>query len=472
MKTRLYRTALLAALLVAASFIIIGCDEDDEIVTPVILPTTITAYDEVLGWTGTINENTQDVFDIEFTEGAVVNFSATDVTGGSVLQVALYAPGVALGGTNLFTGNNTELRCNYVDGCSENTAGQTINGFTIDSAGTYRLAITRNYSASCGTDGTYRLQVTSDTGFNSPIQTVDDVESQSTEWQCSEEQMLSYSEVFDCSSSVGVNEQDVFNIDLSTGAVIDISLTEVTGGSTMQMALYGPGVPLGGLNLLTGLNSELFCGDDSNCSNNTEGPTVTSHTIDATGTYRIAVTRNHGYSCGTEGTFRLNIQSDVEFSAPIQTVDGAESQATSWNCDVESVLEFDEVCQDVFEIHFTAGTSVDIQAGEVTGDSLLQMALYAPGTNLGGVNLLTETYEEFRCSYVSGCSNNTIGQSVLGFDIPEDGVYQLAITRDWGNSCGSDGTYRLHLTANSVMTNITQTVDDFDSAAIGGICPD
>ena len=54
-------------------------------------------YDQVNSWTCAFGENCQDVYDVGLAAGSVVDFTAGETTGGSVLQIALYAPGVALG---------------------------------------------------------------------------------------------------------------------------------------------------------------------------------------------------------------------------------------------------------------------------------------------------------------------------------------------------------------------------------------
>ncbi len=147
-------------------------------------PGSISGSDEVFDWACESGDNCQDVFDMELTEGSIMTFQATETTGGSVLQVALYGPGESLGGTNLFTGNANELRCNYVVGCNSNTAGQTVNDFVVPTSGLYRFAVTRDWGNSCGSSGTYRMVIDSETYFPGVDQTVDDELSLAPGWEC------------------------------------------------------------------------------------------------------------------------------------------------------------------------------------------------------------------------------------------------------------------------------------------------
>jgi len=128
--------------LVVGGALLTGCGDDDEGTAVVVPPVFVTSYDEIFGWACGSGESCQDVFNIEFAAGTVANFSAGEVTGGSVLQFALYAPGKALGDTNSFTNSRAEFRCGFEEGFLENTAGQEMLGFVIEEAGVYRLAIT------------------------------------------------------------------------------------------------------------------------------------------------------------------------------------------------------------------------------------------------------------------------------------------------------------------------------------------
>ncbi len=309
-----------------------ACGSDDD--GPADTPTGILNYDQVHTWdcTGVGNGNCQDVFDIEFKSGSIVSFQATETTDGSVLQVALYAPGVELGGLNLFTGNETELLCNLVNGCNSNTDGQLVADFVIPADGTYRFAITRTWFESCGNTGSYRLIIDSDTRFQEPEQSADDEASQASGWSCPGEGILEFDEVYGWECTNPDNCQDVFDIEFQAGSVLDIQATEVTGGSVLQIALYAPGVDLGGLNMFTENEAELRCNWVNGCDNNTDGQSVFDFHIPQDGVYRLAITRHWGHSCGGTGTYRLIINSGTTFFEPEQSVDDEVSLATDWDC--------------------------------------------------------------------------------------------------------------------------------------------
>ncbi len=289
-----------------------------------------------------------------------------------------------------------------------------------------------------------------------------------------------FDELFEWSCEIGESCEDVFDIEFAAGTAVDISATEITGNSVVQIALYAPGVELGGINLLTGDTGELLCNPQPTCRDNTDGQSVTGFRIPSAGVYRLAVTRNWGYSCQSSGGYHLIISADQDFSTPRQTVDDEPSQAVVWSCldgtKYEGVLgwecEQNETCQDAIALGVTGGSVVTFQATDITGGSVVQLALYAPGDTLGGVNLFTGDTSELRCNYVGGpCGDYTEGQMVKNFVIPGDGSYVLAITRDWINSCGGSGTYHLIVSSDQPILGVQQLVDDELSRASGWSCP-
>jgi hypothetical protein len=163
--------------------LLVSCGDDDS-TTPSGGTTKKTSFDHSYGWSCASGESCQDVFDVSLPAGATVTFTVTDVTGDSIVQLALYGPGEPLGGTNHFTGSVAELRCNYIDGCDTKPDGQAMTFFGIPAAGTYRLAITRDWGESCGSSGTYRLLIHSSKAFVAPKQTVDDVATLAVGTEC------------------------------------------------------------------------------------------------------------------------------------------------------------------------------------------------------------------------------------------------------------------------------------------------
>jgi hypothetical protein len=106
--------------------------------------------------------------------GSTLSITVNQVADGSASQLALYGPGVALGGTNMLTGTANELRCLDVDDCHGYTTGVAAPNVVIAQAGRYRLAVTRHWGQSCGGTGTYNLSITSTMAFVVHGQTAED----------------------------------------------------------------------------------------------------------------------------------------------------------------------------------------------------------------------------------------------------------------------------------------------------------
>lgn len=131
----------------------------------------------------------------------------------------------------------------------------------------------------------------------------------------------------------------------------------------------------------------------------------------------------------------------------------------SWTC------ELGESCQDVYDIEMTAGSRVSLTVSNVTGSSVVRLAIHAPNDNLGGINLLTGTAEDIECS------GQDESYSFSNIMLSQDGVYKFVVTRDWGSSAGFDGNYRLTIFSDNLFEVIEQTVDDLNSLASGSTCP-
>jgi hypothetical protein len=144
----------------------------------------IRSFTANLGWTCANGVNCQDVFDFEVTAGSVLTVKVLNVSSGSVAQIALYGPGSALGGINLFTGDTKELRCTSGNSCSDFTAGEHVDSYAATQDGVYRVAVTRDWGTSCGGTGTYRLEVSSSKGFVPDGQTAEDAPSLATGFRC------------------------------------------------------------------------------------------------------------------------------------------------------------------------------------------------------------------------------------------------------------------------------------------------
>lgn len=160
-----------------------GCSKSSVPTTP-SGPSGVTSFSGNYGWACANLVNCQDVFDFTVAAGSVLTVRVNNVGGGSAAQLALYAPGIALGGTNLLTGTDRELRCTVANDCDLFSGGEQKVGVTATQAGTYRVAVTRDWGLSCGGTGTYRLEVTSTTAFQVVGQTVQDAPSQAPGAEC------------------------------------------------------------------------------------------------------------------------------------------------------------------------------------------------------------------------------------------------------------------------------------------------
>jgi len=128
-----------------------------------------------------------------------------------------------------------------------------------------------------------------------------------------------------------------------------------------------------------------------------------------------------------------------------------------WDCATS------ESCQDVYELDVPAGATLTVRVTGVTGASVPRFAVHAPGTALGGFNLLTGTTQDREC----------VGQDQgdeASVTVAEAGVYQVAITRDWGSSAGAAGTYHLTVESDLRFTVEGQPVQDENSLASGSRC--
>lgn len=165
----------------------------DTVTTPVTTtvpddPTKIegefNSFEKKFSWKCADGQNCQDIFELEFAKGTKITFSVSEVSPGSTAQIALYFQDDAIGGLNQFTKTNKELRCNTVNDCNANTAGQKVKDYLTSSSGTYKLAVSRDWGSSCGGTGTYKLTLTADRNFKLDSQAGNDVISKTKEWEC------------------------------------------------------------------------------------------------------------------------------------------------------------------------------------------------------------------------------------------------------------------------------------------------
>lgn len=272
---------------------------------------------------------------------------------------------------------------------------------------------------------------------------------------------LSISSDWDCPS--GFDCQDVYEIDLTAGASISIEVSSVTGNSVARIAALRPGSALNSSNVILGTDRDLSCAGQN-------GDEQASFVAHQSGTWQIVVGRDWGLSAGSSGTYSLAVTSSLAFSSELEQADNdIESQASgfrcehkirgSWNC------LFSEDCQDTFTVELEEDTPLQLALTNLTGNSVPRLALHEPGVSLGGINLLTNTDEDREC----------VGQDEADipspYPIDTTGSHTLAVTRDWGSSAGSDGTYVLTVSADDALFDPPeQVLDDVDSLASGGRC--
>ena len=268
-------------------------------------------------WTCLPGESCQDVYDFVFTAGALVRVRVVAVSGQSNARVAVFAPGIALNDVNLLTGANIDASCHGQD------TDEDFEAIRIFAGGTYRVAICRDGPASVGEDGTYTLGVTSDTPFLYGGQTVNDTLSEAVGSMSPCTQTISS----DWNCTAGESCQDVYEVYAPPMSTWTIGLANVTGSSNGRLAVYAPGIALGGFDIITGT------GDEASCFGQDMNEQFAGIPISAGGVYRVAVTRDFGTSAGDSGSFDLVISSNkwIDPSGG-RSVDDTQTLATGAVC--------------------------------------------------------------------------------------------------------------------------------------------
>lgn len=408
-------------------------------------------------WTCANGTSCQDVYEVDLEAGAVVTIKVSDLTGSSNARLAAFGPGESLDGNNALLGTNSDHLC------AEQGADDEASFFT-GQAGTWRIAIGRDWARSAGASGSYSVSIASSVEFPGALTAVaDDVESEAVGVLCDASYVIDSS----WACPVGDSCQDVFSLGLEAGSSLELAVTEVTGNSVPRVALHAPGVSLGDINLLTNTNEDRQCvGQDSS-----DFPVP--YPVSSTGTHTLAVTRDWGSSAGSSGSYRLTISAqgdhfvppllidnDVDSLAPGGRCGWLWTAGSSWACTVS------ESCQDVFDIGLRAGSTLSAEATAVTGASVVRLAAFAPGEPLSGTNLWTGSALDYSC----GGQNADAASPPLS--IAADGTYRIAFGRDWGTSAGGSGNYTASLVVQDGYGDaVVQTIDDVDSLSGGLICP-
>lgn len=116
-------------------------------------------------------------------------------------------------------------------------------------------------------------------------------------------------------SPVNQSCRDVYDIDLRKGTRLSIQVSEISGSSDAQLAIYSPKSLIGGMNMLTGNTNELSCG----------GQNVPESVVDVQivedGVHQFSISRNWGSSTGTTGDYKLTIIASERFYNIVEAVD-------------------------------------------------------------------------------------------------------------------------------------------------------
>lgn len=408
-------------------------------------------------WTCANGTSCQDVYELDLEAGAVVTIKVSDLTGSSNARLAAFGPNESLDGNNALLGTNSDHLC-AAQGADDEAR------FFTDQAGTWRIAIGRDWGRSAGASGSYSVSITSSVEFPGTLAAVaDDVESEAVGVLCGTSYVVDSS--WACPS--GESCQDVFSLALETGRSLELAVTEVTGNSVPRIALHAPGVSLGDINLLTNTD------EDRECVGQDDSDFPAPYPVSSTGTHILALTRDWGSSSGSSGDYRLTISAQGEHFVPPLLIDNdVDSLApggrcgwlwtagSSWACNVS------ESCQDVFDIGLRAGSMLSAEATAVTGASVVRLAAFAPGEPLSGTNLWTGSALDY------SCGGQDADATPPPLSIAADGTYRIAFGRDWGTSAGGSGNYTASLVVqDGYGGSVAQTVDDLDSLSGGLVCP-
>lgn len=410
-------------------------------------------HEEAGSWTCLSGQSCQDVYDVQLTAGTELMIDVTDVTGSSVVRLAVFPPGVGLNGNNLLTAGTFDSEC---EGQNQDVSTSVVATTT----GTYRVAVGRDWGSSAGATGGYNLLLSADPGLDFLGRTVNDQNSQATGSRCGF--LTTVNSDWTCLS--GQSCQDVYDFAATAGDEITFTVGGLTGASVDLLALYAPGAALSTRNLLTGTTADRECGGQN------VGDTTSTWIPHTTGTYRLAVGRDWGSSAGATGSYRLDVSSRAAPITLTQTVNNVASLQPATQCGftwTESgswVCGSGVSCQDVFDVPAVAGGSLTVTHGGLTGASVSRLAVFAPGVALSGANLLTGNTTDQECG----------GQLVTQIGGPvgtTDGTYRVGVGRDWGSSAGNTGNYTVSFAYTGGYPFITATAQDVASQASGTSCP-
>ena len=275
-------------------------------------------------FTGTWDCNTdsscQDVYQVDLRGGSTFDVSVTELDKDSTAGISVYGPNSELGDTNLLTNNRNERTCNDA---GEDEIPPVLD---VTRTGTHLVAVTRVAPDSTGDSGQYVLTIGSDAFIERPRPAQQDSETRAAGRQCGWSVNVNGS--WDCKK--GEDCQDVYDIDLVEGMSLAVVVRDFKKTTIPRLAVFAPGEPLSGINLLTADTLDYMC--DPMAMEVAAGPVP----IDTTGTYRIAVGRDAATSKGTSGSYSLILFAEGEAYGREQgrSVDDEATEATGTFCPI------------------------------------------------------------------------------------------------------------------------------------------
>lgn len=130
----------------------------------------------------------------------------------------------------------------------------------------------------------------------------------------------------------------------------------------------------------------------------------------------------------------------------------------SWTC------KDGVTCQDVWEVDLPGATDVTVKVTDVSGDSVVRLAAFAPDSRPGGVNVLVGRNKDLACWGVDEPAE-------ASFRAPERGTWRIVVGRDDAGSDGMFGAYTLEVVSTEGLTmGDAPFQDDAPSQAVGARC--
>jgi len=225
--------------------------------------------------------------------------------------------------------------------------------------------------------------------------------------------------------------QDVYDFDLEDGSDVEVIIHTVTGASVPRLALFGPGIPLDGINLFTGTTDDRLCvGQDMT--------DTASVTVSGSGTYRLAVGRDWGLSAGASGTYVVDVNTSLPVQPQGQTDDDVTSQASGFTCPDNNDPSLDSFnFSGSSPMDPGASATVSVTASDPDGDPLTYNWTTTGGTITGSGSSITwtaPTESDFYNVNIEitdgrgGSTSATISPAVRGFTLlvpTNDGIIAI-----------------------------------------------